>query len=95
MCNKLYQLKILYKYDACFSLNNQKEKMLTEPGVAVRTCAKYDLGADLVLALKRYKEHLPLLANNISSTSLLQGLFPFLEVKTVKSRFLISDVVSY
>ena len=42
MCNKLYQLKILYKYDACFSLNNQKEKMLTEPGVAMRTCAKYE-----------------------------------------------------
>jgi len=54
-----------------------------------------NLSADLVLALKRYKEHLPLLANNISSTSLLQGLFPFLEVKTVKSRFLISDGVSY
>jgi len=53
----------------------------------VRTCAKLEVGVDLVLALKRPKEHLPLLATNIPAIMLLQSLFRLLKVQTVKLKF--------
>ncbi|HDQ05768.1 MAG TPA: hypothetical protein ENN36_03475 [Candidatus Bathyarchaeota archaeon] len=68
-------------------MNHQKGKRLTEPRVAVRTCAKLEVGVDLVLALKRPKEHLPLLATNIPAIMLLQSLFRLLKVQTVKLKF--------
>jgi hypothetical protein len=51
------------------------------------------MGADLVLALRRSKEHLPLLATNIAIT--LTQIFLLLKVQTVKPQVLVIDGVSY
>jgi hypothetical protein len=66
MCNKTYLSKNKrYCYKLCFSLIYQKGKRLTEPRVAVRVCAKLDCSeVNSVLALRRSKEHLSLLAIN-------------------------------
>jgi len=75
-------------------LIHQKGKRLTEPRVAVRTCAKREFGADLVLALRRSKERLPLLATNIRH-HVATFILLLLKVQTVKPQVLVSHGVSY
>jgi hypothetical protein len=87
--NKSYQSKTPPYNKICFCLNHQKGKRLTEPGVAVRTCAKPEFGADLVLALRRSKECLPLLATNIRH-HFAASIFLLLKVQTMKPQALVS-----
>jgi hypothetical protein len=86
--------KTPHYHKVCFCLNHQKGKGLTEPRVAVRTCAKREFGADLVLALRRSKEQLPLLATNIHH-HIATSIFLSLKVQTVKPQVSVSHGVSY
>ena len=63
-------------YKACFSLKHQKGKRLTEPRVAVRTCAKREFGCRLGSGAKAFQGATPPLGkqhpcNHIDTISFL------------------------
>jgi len=80
----------IYKQTGATNLINQKHHIITKHVFLWTTkrgrgsqnlespcvhAQNVNLGVDLVLALRRSKEHLPLLANNIPATTLTQFLF--------------------